>query len=234
MKIKWYHITIAVMAICILLLSMCGSNRGCPDIKVNTIDSNTVVTVTPHDVKGTDTSKPVLVKTEKPTKPIITPTLPPVIIKIPDTAGIATLKKIIDSLFNVNNEYYALYTTQNEYWDGLDLVDSTTGKSYGFVYLIDTVAGNSIVGRSKRYELHFSDTTRTTTITKTVEKKRFQMYLGGEIGGYKQEIFSLAGLGVLFKTKKDNLYGLKATLDLNGQLYYSVQYYKLISFRKKK
>lgn len=90
--------------------------------------------------------------------------------------------------------------------------DSIKLDSIGYVIIKDTVQGNRIQWRKVTYNYSIKE----KTITNTVYKNKNKFYLGGSLntrGG--------TGVGVLYKSKKDNVYRLSPKYNLtgNGRLY---------------
>jgi hypothetical protein len=203
-----------VIAVLIFFLAK-GCGKG--EVVMNNTDTIVVTKVEKVPVHDTFYSKPKLTTT-KPANPR-------------DTQWIYLQpSNNCDTLKSQYNELLALHTSENVYIDGYELPDSL-----GFITTYDTIIANSIHGRKWVAELYKKSVTTTTTITNTVEQKRNQLYLGFGLAGRKGEFLTQAQLSVLFKTKKDNLFGVYTSADLiNPNLSYGIKYYKLISFRKKK
>ncbi len=137
-----------------------------------------------------------------------TDTLPPQY--IPDT-NYPKLKAQYETLV-------ALFLAQNIYRDTV-MIDSI-----GYVTITDTVQHNMLDKRSFTYTYKIPTVTQTISITEP-EIKRNQLYLGGGINTFKVYVpFSLE-MGVILKTKRDHLFGLKIGSDLNRQVFYGFQSY---------
>lgn len=106
--------------------------------------------------------------------------------------------------------------------------DSIKIDSIGHVYIVDTVSKNMITGRSTRYSVKYPIVTNTVIVP---EKKKRQMYIGGSVQGQKSEIINQINAGLLFKTKKDQIFGVYAGTSLNGIPIYGVQSYWKIKIK---
>lgn len=123
------------------------------------------------------------------------------------------------------------YLAKNTYIDSVVLKD-TSGKRVGVVNLQDEISENRFVKRNANYQLSFPVTTNTITIN-NYEKKRNQLYFGALIEGSTKSILSSAGVGVLFKTKKDAIWEVNAKYNFNqGAISYELGRYFKLSFRK--
>lgn len=218
---KWTIITtVAATVFCILFLwQACKKATPCGDEVVNTVvKADTIVWV----IRDTVRSLPILVKSQ----PITNTVFRDSIVERYNSVD-------CDSAKQERDELLALYTTQNEYYDAHWIIktDSLGGKdTLAFIRTIDTVAANMIIGKSILSDIWRKQI--NTTITNTITKKRNQLYFGVGAMGDQVKPLSLFDASLLLKTKKDNLFGISYTTDLNKQTYYGVRYYKLITFRK--
>lgn len=116
-----------------------------------------------------------------------------------------------------------LHTTKNMYIDTI-LIDT-----FGKIYVYDTVQFNTLGNRGivKNYTIPII----TRTIKVPAEPKR-QLYVGGGLLATKDLMINAAELGLIYKTKKDQMYGVKAQLDFKGNLSYGLQSYWKISLKK--
>lgn len=96
--------------------------------------------------------------------------------------------------------------------------DSLHIDSLGYVIVKDTISKNLIAGRTFSYNLHYPIIKETIKIP---EKKRNQFYLGGYIQGNQSSLDGI-GANLLFKDKKDKMFGVSAGLSTNGQIMYGV------------
>jgi len=140
----------------------------------------------------------------------------------PDTSMNVLMRQYMDIL----NKYLA----KNNYIDSIVLKDST-GRRVGVVNLEDQISENKFIFRKPSYLLTFPVTTNTLTITNPA-KKRNELYIGGIIEGSTKNVLNSAGMGLLFKSKKDAIWGLSAKYQFNQQsINYELSRYFKISFR---
>ena len=125
----------------------------------------------------------------------------------PDTTLNGVLRQYIELLNK--------YLVKNNYSDSVVLKDSA-GHRVGVVNLEDQISENKFTYRKPSYQLSFPVTTNTITITKEA-KKRNQLYIGGVIEGSTENGLNSAGLGLLFKTKKDAIWGFNAKYQFQNQ-----------------
>jgi len=102
--------------------------------------------------------------------------------------------------------------------------------SLGTIVVIDTVWLNKLGKRTKIYDYKIPFVTKTVTITKEKDPVR-QLYIGGNIFGDKNAL-QLLTPGVLYKTKKDQIYQANVGINFDGTLTYGVGAYWKISFKK--
>ncbi len=102
--------------------------------------------------------------------------------------------------------------------------DSIKIDSIGNVFITDTINNNLITGRSVATSLKYPIVKETLTV---YEKKKNQLYLGFSVTG--NAVTSLNG-ELLFKNKKDNMFGLSAGICSNG-IIYGVRYYTKIKLK---
>lgn len=119
------------------------------------------------------------------------------------------------------NSLKAELLAKNTYRDTLK-IDST-----GYVAVEDEIQRNEILQRKYSYSLKYPEITKT--ITNHIYDGR-QVYLGGGIAGNKDNIVNSAQLGLLYKDKKDRIFGVgvNKTFAPNIPLTYGVStYWKL-------
>lgn len=102
--------------------------------------------------------------------------------------------------------------------------------SLGTIVVIDTVWLNKLGKRTKIYDYKIPFVTKTITITKEKDPVR-QLYIGGNLFGNKNSL-QLLTPGVLYKTKKDQIYQANVGINFDGTLTYGVGAYWKISFKK--
>lgn len=109
-------------------------------------------------------------------------------------------------------------------------VDSVKIDTVGYVKVTDTVTKNLIVARKYDYNIKYPIIKETQIIP---EKKRNQFYVGGNLQGNKVNIVNQISAGLLYKNKKDQIYGVNAGLDIKGNVQYGISSYWKISLHKK-
>jgi hypothetical protein len=103
-------------------------------------------------------------------------------------------------------------------------VDSVNVGKFGHIQITDTVSKNKLSKRTTKDNFKIPVVKETITITKYAEPER-QLYLGGGVNANSSSgIRSVEG-GLLYKTKKDQIYGLKATTTIDGITIFGVSTY---------
>ena len=191
---------ILVIVIAALLFIVAAQHKGCntPEIKADTVTlHDTIWSV--HDS--------LIVKKLK-VKEIIHDTLPPEYIA--DT-NYPKLKAQYDALV-------IAHLAKKVYADTVKL------DTLGYVTVADTVHKNELQNRSYKYNYKIPTITVTTIITKQAPPKG-ALFIGGGFTNTKQlELQTIQG-GVLYKTKKDKIFGLHIGLNNNSQVIYGVSSY---------
>ena len=106
--------------------------------------------------------------------------------------------------------------------------DSVKIDSIGFVKVIDTVQNNIVQNRKWEYNIKYP------IIKETIiqpSKKVNQLYIGGGLQGNQYNIVNSINGGLLYKNKKDQIYGLSVGINTNGQVVYGVSSYWKIKFK---
>ena len=106
--------------------------------------------------------------------------------------------------------------------------DSVQIDSIGFVKVTDTVQNNIVQNRKWEYNIKYP------IIKETViqpPKKVNQLYIGGGLQGNQYNIINSINGGILYKNKKDQIYGLSVGINTNGQVIYGVSSYWKIKFK---
>jgi hypothetical protein len=129
----------------------------------------------------------------------------------------AALKKQFEALVK-------MHTAKNMYMDSLKL------DSVGYVVINDTVQFNTLQNRKYHYNYKIPLITETVTINNPPKKTR-QLYFGAGVNGSKNYGIETVNAGLLYKTKKDQLYGMQVGINNNGLLVYGVQSYWKIKFK---
>ena len=106
--------------------------------------------------------------------------------------------------------------------------DSVKIDSIGFVKVTDTVQNNIVQNRKWEYNIKYP------IIKETViqpPKRVNQLYIGGGLQGNQYNIINSINGGILYKNKKDQIYGLSVGINTNGQVVYGVSSYWKIKFK---
>ena len=106
--------------------------------------------------------------------------------------------------------------------------DSVQIDSIGFVKVTDTVQNNIVQNRKWEYNIKYP------IIKETIiqpSKKINQLYIGGGLQGNQYNIINSINGGILYKNKKDQLYGLSIGVNTNGQVVYGLSSYWKIKFK---
>ena len=101
--------------------------------------------------------------------------------------------------------------------------------SIGHVYINDTVSKNNITYRKVAWDLKYPIITKTITLPPL---KTNQIYYGGGLQGGQDQLINQFNVGVLLKTKTDQIYNVYTGLDTNGQVQVGLQAYWKIKLRK--
>lgn len=139
-----------------------------------------------------------------------------------DTTWRDTLRLKDSSYDYLFNRYVEL---GNKYYSRHIYKQSFTINTIGSATITDTVISNKITGRSFSYDLNYP--VITTTITNTIKepyKPRRQLYVGGGIWGNQSAVINGASVGLLYKDRKDRVFGVNAGV-FNNQVTYGVSSY---------
>lgn len=107
--------------------------------------------------------------------------------------------------------------------------DSVRIDTIGYVKVTDTVSQNQILKRGYRINVKYPIITNTVTLP---APKKNQLYVGGEVEGSLTNLVSGINAGLLFKNKKDQIFGLKAGLTSQGQPNVGVSSFWKITLKK--
>lgn len=118
------------------------------------------------------------------------------------------------------------HAAKNVYADTLKL------DTLGYIAVADTTQFNKLLKRTYDYKYKIPTITETITITK-YPKKRNQVYIGGGINVEQTMVPRSAELGLILKTKRDQIMGVKAGSDINGNVNYGFQSYWKIGKKDK-
>lgn len=151
-------------------------------------------------------------------------------LKFHDTTYIPgdTIYKIDTNCDVVKSRFLRLvkaHTAKNIYQDTI-LIDT-----FGKIYIYDTVQFNRLGKRGiiKNYTIPVY--TKTITV---LEKPKRQLYVGGGLDGTyinKTPMINVAKVGLLYKNKKDQIYGTTIGVSINGYLVYGLQSYWKIKLK---
>lgn len=118
------------------------------------------------------------------------------------------------------------HTVKNVYADTLKL------DTLGYIAVADTTQMNKLLKRTYDYKYKIPTITEKITITK-YPPKRNQLYIGGGINVTQSFAPSSAEVGLILKTKRDQMMGVKAGSDINGNVNYGFQSYWKIGKKDK-
>jgi DNA-binding Lrp family transcriptional regulator len=96
--------------------------------------------------------------------------------------------------------------------------------SYGYIALLDTVKENKIVYRRTRDNFNIPIVKETKTITTYAPPTR-NVFVGAGVLVNNALGIRGAEAGMILKTKKDQLYNIKASVDIDGNVMYGAGYY---------
>ena len=147
----------------------------------------------------------------------------------------------VDSL-KVVEDYYAKYIvkdTLNLTYDfgpeiTIDSIGTKPNPSLGFGYLTDTISQNRILSRKIEWNFQIP-TIYNTKIVKELPKRQFYYGIGADFN--KTDFIQSAKFGILYKDKKDKIFGLNlGVLNANNNVtpYIGGSLYWKLSFKKKK
>jgi hypothetical protein len=125
----------------------------------------------------------------------------------------------------LKRQYFAMasnYLSSRYYSDTLKINDSITG----WIFVKDTVQKNLLVGRGYEYSLSYPKV--TTIITLPAPKVR-QVYVGGQLSGNQSTPIYKAELGLLYKNRKDQIFGVH--LGYSNQIEFGVSSYWKIKLK---
>lgn len=124
------------------------------------------------------------------------------------------------------DELVKLFLSKNIYADTVKL------DTLGYVAIADTVQENKLQNRGVHYNYKIPTITEKVTITKQAPKKN-QLYIGAGVNTSKALMPQSVEAGLILKTKRDQIYGVKAGSDINGQISYGFQTYWKIGKKDK-
>ena len=100
----------------------------------------------------------------------------------------------------------------------------------GLFIVNDTVKNNKLIGSSWSADYIIPTVTETITVIKYPEPKR-QVYIGGGLSANTTSL-GMAQAGILYKDRKDKIFGAFVAVVPNGKISYGVQSYWKIRFKK--
>lgn len=190
-----------------ILLFFLFLGRGCnPSPEKTTVISYDTVYIT--DTKTVFVNVPTLIKVEA--KPI-----PPVYLPSEDC----------DSLKEQYNYLALSYFAQNRYED-------TIRKDSSYVVAECVVTGNGLSECNYFFNLKYPLVTKTIDNTVVLPPRR-QLYIGGGAGTDLQFDNLYLKAGLLYKNRKDNMFGFEAMTSNKGGVIISAQSYFKIDLRRK-
>jgi hypothetical protein len=129
---------------------------------------------------------------------------------LPDT-NYATLKR----------QYMALLQL---YLNKVIYSDTIRVGSYGYISVLDTINENKIASRKIKENYNIPEIKETKTITRYLPPSR-SLFVGGGIN--TSNSIGIRGIeaGILYKTKKESIFNIKAQIDLDGKPLYGFGYY---------
>lgn len=132
---------------------------------------------------------------------------------LPDT-NYATLKR----------QYMALLQL---YLNKVVYSDTIRVGSYGYISVLDTVNENKLASRKIKENYNIPEIKETKTITRYLPPSR-SLFVGGGIN--TSNSIGIRGIeaGILYKTKKESIFNIKAQVDLDGKPMYGFGYYTKI------
>ena len=122
---------------------------------------------------------------------------------------------------NLKRQYEALlqlYLNQKFYSDTLRV------STFGYIVVQDSVRENKLTNRRTRENYQIPIVKETKTITKYAPPTR-NLYVGAGVMANNSLGIRGAQAGVIYKTKKDKLYQISTSVDLDGQVMYGASYF---------
>lgn len=132
---------------------------------------------------------------------------------LPDT-NYATLKQ----------QYMALLQL---YLNKVVYSDTIRVGNYGYIAVLDSIQQNKLTSRRTRENYQIPEIKETKTITRYLPPSR-SVFVGGGIN--TSNSIGIRGIeaGILYKTKKESIFNIKAQVDLDGKPMYGFGYYTKI------
>lgn len=206
-----FRTVIILVLVLIIFLQRCGSGPA-PTPEKPRVDTVTVVDTQYITKRDTVYGKP------KPSAP------PKVDTSWRDTLRLkdSSYQYLLDRYIELGDRFYARYTYEQKF-----KVDSI-----GHITVKDTVVSNVITGRSLVYDLKYPVIKEKTTVTiHEPYKPKRQLYVGGSLWGNQVSLLNGASVGVIYKDRKDRMFGANVGV-FNSQLNYGVSSYWKINLKK--
>lgn len=197
-----YNFIIVVLAI-IILLQRCSKGNTSPTTEIKV----TKDTVWVHK-DSTIYSKPQLIKT------ISVPVEQWNTEYLPDTNYSKLLKQY--------QEIVTKYLSSNLIQDSIKI------DSIGYLKIVDTISTNLVKGRSTSYKFKYPVVKETLTI---VPEPKRQVYAGIGLGGDGIKLIYQVSLGMLYKDRRDRIFGASVMASPSG-IEYGVQSFWKIKLKK--
>jgi hypothetical protein len=112
-----------------------------------------------------------------------------------------------------------------------NIYNQTYRQDSSSIDIVDTVSQNKLLGRSYKFNLKYPIVTNTITIKEPYIPVA-QVFFGGGFSGSQLQPIQDFHVGALLKTKKDQVYGVKAGLSPVGGLVIGADMYWKIKLRK--
>jgi hypothetical protein len=125
---------------------------------------------------------------------------------------------------NLKRQYMALLQL---YMNKVIYSDTIRVGNYGYIAVLDSVQQNKLTSRRTRENYQIPEIKETKTITRYLPPSR-SLFVGGGIT--TSNSIGIRGIeaGILYKTKKESIFNIKAQVDLDGQPMYGFGYYHKI------
>jgi DNA-binding Lrp family transcriptional regulator len=122
---------------------------------------------------------------------------------------------------NLKRQYMALLQL---YMNKMVYSDTIRVGTYGYIAVLDTIKENKLAYRRTRENYEIPIVKETKTITKYAPPTR-NVFVGAGVLVNNALGIRGAEAGMILKTKKDQLYNIKASVDIDGNVMYGAGYY---------
>ena len=125
---------------------------------------------------------------------------------------------------NLKRQYMALLQL---YMNKVIYSDTIRVGNYGYITVLDSIQNNKLTSRKTRENYQIPEIKETKTITRYLPPSR-SVFVGGGIN--TSNSIGIRGIeaGILYKTKKESIFNIKAQVDLDGKPMYGFGYYHKI------